>query len=659
MPTVSAVAAVPAANPAPSDKAAQTPSPQPQAAVPPESDPVLNALQNLADAEAALAKSVTAALPAAAATQGGLAPLLADLVQAQQTPGLPAPVQAAILEILALRSPLDAEITGPDIKAALTNSGLFSEAKAAAELQTPNAGVQAPPAGTDIKTALLVLRQVLTTWLSDTTQAPTPGKDAPPAPSRTPSDNPPSQTYRGSATGNAPPPMAPAPTAPASTALSPATNPDGPAKPAPSGSLPPQAQILSTSEAMAAAPQKLTPAEGTPVMPRPAATSPGQAPPPPTTDSKTAPPVPQQTVKAPPVNVPAGPDAPGAATGAAPEPLRATLNNSPPPISRGPASPQPPLAPPSPVPGSPVPAASVPVSSTPVFSAMYPQSTPNAAQAGTSQPQAQIAAAPEAINEAPQQTATPEAAVNIPPSAPVSAGALPAGADLKLALGLFQQLLKASLDNIPAQPYGPETGRNPAPEPKQAAANNPPPPPYRGGPTSAQPVLQSTLPADANPRLVGQVLLSHTEAALAHLKLLQIASLPDSPQGAAHHEDQGPRLMFEIPFSTPNGNAIAQFEIRRDGRGGTEEQSGPVWRARFSLDVEPMGPVHAQIVLMGGRAWVTLWAEREASIQILREKEALLSQALKDSDVVPEVAFCLGAPHRRVAPAGQFLDRAS
>jgi hypothetical protein len=46
-------------------------------------------------------------------------------------------------------------------------------------------------------------------------------------------------------------------------------------------------------------------------------------------------------------------------------------------------------------------------------------------------------------------------------------------------------------------------------------------------------------------------------------------------------------------------------------------------------------------------------------VQILRDKEALLSQALKDSDVVPEVAFCLGAPHRRIAPAGQFLDRAS
>jgi hypothetical protein len=224
---------------------------------------------------------------------------------------------------------------------------------------------------------------------------------------------------------------------------------------------------------------------------------------------------------------------------------------------------------------------------------------------------------------------------------------------------LFQQLLKTSFDNAPPQPYAPENGKNPAPEQRPTAANAPPPPPYRGGPTSAQPALPSTLPADANPRLVGQVLLNHTEAALAHLKLLQIASLPDPPQASGHHADQGPRWMFEIPFSTPQGSAIAQFEIRRDGRGSKAEQAGPAWRARFSLDIEPIGPVHAQIVLMDGRAWVTLWAEREASVQILRQNEKLLSQALKETDVVPEVAFCLGAPHRKVTPAGQFLDRAS
>jgi hypothetical protein len=84
-----------------------------------------------------------------------------------------------------------------------------------------------------------------------------------------------------------------------------------------------------------------------------------------------------------------------------------------------------------------------------------------------------------------------------------------------------------------------------------------------------------------------------------------------------------------------------------------------VWRARFSLDIEPIGPVHAQVALMGERAWVTLWAERETGVQSLRAKESLLSKSLKDCDFAAEIAFCLGTPHRRAAATGQFLDSAS
>src|SRR5437868_4983519 len=96
--------AVPAASSAAPEQAPQIPSPQPQAAAVAESDPVLSALRTLVAAETALAQSVNEALPSAAASQGGLAPLLADLVQAQQTQELPTPVRAAIVDILALRS---------------------------------------------------------------------------------------------------------------------------------------------------------------------------------------------------------------------------------------------------------------------------------------------------------------------------------------------------------------------------------------------------------------------------------------------------------------------------------------------------------------------------------------------------------------------------
>ena len=228
---------------------------------------------------------------------------------------------------------------------------------------------------------------------------------------------------------------------------------------------------------------------------------------------------------------------------------------------------------------------------------------------------------------------------------------------MKAVLLVLQQVVKTSLARDPARTYAPPAAQTPEDGPARAAPN--PPPPYRGAPTSAQRSLASSLPPNADARLIGEVLNRRTDAALAHMKLLELASLPDAAQTNPGNPASGPRWMFEIPFATPQGSTVAQFQISRDGGGGADEQTGPVWRARFSLDIEPIGPVHAQVALLGERAWVTLWAERETGVQSLRAKEALLSKSLKDSDFEAEIAFCLGAPHRRAAAAGQFLDSAS
>ena len=79
-----------------------------------------------------------------------------------------------------------------------------------------------------------------------------------------------------------------------------------------------------------------------------------------------------------------------------------------------------------------------------------------------------------------------------------------------------------------------------------------------------------------------------------------------------------PRWNFEIPFATPQGTAMAQFEISRDGGGNEVAAAKRVWRARFSLDVEPAGPVHALVSLSGEQTSVRMWAERPATAAQLR-----------------------------------------
>jgi hypothetical protein len=172
------------------------------------------------------------------------------------------------------------------------------------------------------------------------------------------------------------------------------------------------------------------------------------------------------------------------------------------------------------------------------------------------------------------------------------------------------------------------------------------PPPTRGAALAAQAVAPATLPADAEAPVVVQRLQGEVEQAVARQTLHQLASLPDG-QGAA--------WMFELPLATPQGTAVAQFEVQRDGRSPDGGEPVPGWRLRFCVDVEPLGPVHVQLGLAGEQAAVTVWAERPEALEALRREAPALARELSAG-----VMLHAGAPHPPAQPPpGRFLDRTS
>ncbi|WP_439925077.1 flagellar hook-length control protein FliK [Nitrobacter sp. JJSN] len=188
-----------------------------------------------------------------------------------------------------------------------------------------------------------------------------------------------------------------------------------------------------------------------------------------------------------------------------------------------------------------------------------------------------------------------------------------------------------------------------------------PSPPFSGALPSTQPVAFPALSSAAPASEIARHLLDDTDAAISRLTLLQVASLPDRVDTAGPRLDQNaPRWNFEIPFATPMGTAMAQFEISRDAAGHDVETARRVWRARFSLDVEPAGPVHALVSLTGDNTSVRLWAERPATVSRLRAGASQLSQALSHAELQPgDIVIREGAPPPpKPAPAGHFLDRA-
>ncbi|MBR0872805.1 flagellar hook-length control protein FliK [Bradyrhizobium tropiciagri] len=188
------------------------------------------------------------------------------------------------------------------------------------------------------------------------------------------------------------------------------------------------------------------------------------------------------------------------------------------------------------------------------------------------------------------------------------------------------------------------------------------PPPFRGALPAAQPVAEPSIAPGAPLATVTHRLLDNTDAALARQTLLQVASLPDRADPARPQLDATvPRWNFEIPFLSQQGTAMAQFEISRDGGGIEVEAAKRVWRARFTLDVEPAGPVHALVALSGERTSVRMWAERPSTAAQLRASAAELSQALTRAELTPgEIEVRDGTPPQPApARAGHFLDRAT
>ncbi len=229
------------------------------------------------------------------------------------------------------------------------------------------------------------------------------------------------------------------------------------------------------------------------------------------------------------------------------------------------------------------------------------------------------------------------------PETPGNAG--PRAATTGAALNLLQEVLPESPREIGiASPTTAtlKSGRND----DVTVHTNTPPPPFRGALPSAQPVASPSIAPSAPPSTIAHRLLTDTDAAIARQTLLQVASLPDHVDIASTRLDPtAPRWNFEIPFTTLQGTAIAQFEISREGGGSEVEAARRVWRARFSLDIEPAGPVHALVSLSGERTSVRIWAERPVTAAQLRAGVSRLSQALSEAELQPgDIVIRDGAP---------------
>jgi hypothetical protein len=227
--------------------------------------------------------------------------------------------------------------------------------------------------------------------------------------------------------------------------------------------------------------------------------------------------------------------------------------------------------------------------------------------------------------------------------------------NLGTALAALRQTLTAWLDSEPAA-----TSSTQEAAPPTASRATVPMPPFRGAPTVAQAPAAATIAPGASPHALALHLLRETDAALARHMLLQIASHPGTASHGENHHS-GVRLVSDIPLATAQGTAVVQIGIEPDSHKSTQASGkAPVWRASFSVDLEPIGPVHVRIALSGERVSVTMNAERAGSAQHLADGLPLLESTLREAALEPAELRCqTGVAPTPAAAPGLFVDHAT
>ncbi len=253
-------------------------------------------------------------------------------------------------------------------------------------------------------------------------------------------------------------------------------------------------------------------------------------------------------------------------------------------------------------------------------------------------------------------TGAANAGVVVPPVAEGEEQALAAAFRLVRAVAADLGLAEGAADEAAA------LGAGIAASPRERAGKIPPP--RKGAlPIAQDPAVGERADTAEAAEQLGRKTLERADGALQRILLEQWAVLDTSGEAAASVQRGGKEWTAELPLATRDGTSIVQMTVERDGKqGGTAGEAAKVgWRVRFALDVEPIGPVHAQIGLSGEHLSVGLWIERPEMAEKLAADIGSLTSALSDGGSVLEaVHVAAGEPPATRAEAqsssGHFID---
>ncbi|MGL5735908.1 MAG: flagellar hook-length control protein FliK [Beijerinckiaceae bacterium] len=190
-------------------------------------------------------------------------------------------------------------------------------------------------------------------------------------------------------------------------------------------------------------------------------------------------------------------------------------------------------------------------------------------------------------------------------------------------------------------------------------------PPLRGEMIQAQKPERAEITASMKPAEIATTLLAETDGALDRIRLMQFAGISDRIASQSPEPQQRQWLM-EIPMQMPNGTAVLPIAIDHDGAssGQGAVSDARVWRMRFTMETNELGPLDVTVALRGQRVDVRFWAERSTTASIIDSEAPALSPNLSEAELTVDALTCQvgrrpDAPHAAQKRAGQFVDTKS
>ena len=148
-----------------------------------------------------------------------------------------------------------------------------------------------------------------------------------------------------------------------------------------------------------------------------------------------------------------------------------------------------------------------------------------------------------------------------------------------------------------------------------------------------------------------RALAEHVRGAVAQIEVNQLRTVSEASQG-------NNLWVLEIPVREQSGN-LSFVKLNIEER--QSKQRGEItrqWSLTVSLDVEPLGTMHAKVTLLDEQLHTTLWAERAETAELMRANVDWLHTQLRRSGLDAADIVCLEGQPKAAAtmPTTSLID---